>query len=145
MSAGRICSRVVVTALPDEFVRIAARRMAQHDVGTLVVVGGNGIREPIGIVTDRDIAVRCVADGLDPDTTPVSKVMTQPVRVIDENMPIEHAILRMAEAAARRLVVTGRKDELVGILSLDDVVGLLVEEMAPIGRLLEQQEPHVPA
>jgi CBS domain-containing protein len=144
MSAGRICSRVVATALPDEWVRVAANRMAEHDVGTLVVVDANGSREAIGIVTDRDIAIRCVAGGLDPDKTPVSAIMTQPLRVIDQNMPIEHAILRMAEAGARRLVVTDKDDQLVGILSLDDIVGLLVEEVAPIGRLLSHQEPHVP-
>jgi CBS domain-containing protein len=145
MSAGRICSRVVATALPDEWVRVAANRMAAHEVGTLVVVNAKNSHEVVGIVTDRDIAVRCVAAGLNPDQTPVSAIMTEPVRAIDQNMPIEHAILRMAEAGARRLVVTDKNDELVGILSLDDVVGLLAEEMAPIGRLLSRQEPHVPA
>jgi CBS domain-containing protein len=145
MSAGRICSRVIVTASPDELVRVAARRMAENDVGTLVVVNGKASHGTIGILTDRDIAIRCVAGGLDPDATPVSKIMTQPVRAIDENMPIEHAIQRMAEAAARRLVVTGKHDELVGILSLDDVIDLVVGELAPIGRLLEQQQPHIPA
>jgi len=143
MSAGRICSRVVVTALPDELVRVAASRMAENDVGTLVVVKSNGSEEAIGIVTDRDIAIRCVAGGLDPTCTLVSAIMTTPVRAIDEEMPIEDAILRMAEAGARRLIVTGKRGELVGILSLDDVVGMLTEEVAPIGRLLEAQEPHV--
>jgi len=145
MSAGRICSRVVVTALPDELVRAAARRLAEQDVGTLIVLKNEGSQEAIGIVTDRDIAIRSVAGSLDPDRTPVSAIMTKPVRVIDEEMPIEHAILRMAEAGARRLVVTGKKGELVGVLSLDDVIGLLTDEVAPIGRLLEAQEPHIHA
>jgi CBS domain-containing protein len=143
MSAGRICSRVVVTAVPEELVRTAARRMAEQDVGTLVVLKTNGSQEAIGILTDRDIAIRCVAGGLDPDRTPLSGIMTKPVRAIDEEMAIEDAILRMAEARARRLIVTGKNGELVGILSLDDVLGLLAEEAAPIGRLLGAQEPHV--
>ncbi|HUL04347.1 MAG TPA: CBS domain-containing protein [Gemmatimonadales bacterium] len=145
MSAGRICSRVVVTALPGELVRVAARRMAEHDVGTLVVIKDKVSREAIGIVTDRDIAIRCVADGLDPDQSLVSTIMTTPARAIDEDMPIEHAITRMAEAKARRLIVTGKESDLVGILSLDDVLSLLADEVSPIGRLLESQEPHVHA
>jgi len=145
MSAGRICSRTVVTARPEESVRVAARRMAQNDVGTLVVVRADGPNEAIGIVTDRDIAVRCVAGDLNPDTALVSKIMTQPVRAVDEGMPIEQVMVRMAEAGARRLVVTGAGDKLVGIISLDDFLDLLVEEMGPIGRLLERQQPRVPA
>ena len=145
MSAGRICSRVVVTALPGELVGVAARRMAEHDVGTLVVIKDKVSREAVGIVTDRDIAIRCVAGGLDPEQALVSTIMTTPVRAIDEDMPIEDAITRMAEAKARRLIVTGKVGELVGILSLDDVLGLVADEWAPIGRLLENQEPHVHA
>ncbi len=142
MSAGRICSRTVITAVPDESVREAAQRMAHHGVGTLVVVkaGGSG-SEPIGIVTDRDIAMRCVAEGRDPDTLAVSSIMAQPLRVIDQDMPIEHAIVRMAEAGARRLVVIGKGNTLVGLLSLDDILELLSDEFSPIHRLLEHQEP----
>lgn len=145
MSAGRICSRTVATARPEETVRVAARRMADLDVGTLVVLNGNGINSPTGIVTDRDIAVRCIGGGYNPDKTPVSKIMTVPVRMIDESVPVEDAIERMAEAGARRLVVTGEGKQLIGILSLDDVLDLLAEEIGPISRLLRQQQPHVPA
>jgi CBS domain-containing protein len=126
-------------------IRLAARRMKEHDVGTLVVLEHEGAKTVAGIVTDRDIALRCVAAKLDPDTTPVSAIMTKPVRAVDEDMPIDDVITRMAEAAARRLVVTGKDGHLVGILSLDDVLDLLVGEMVPIGRLLERQAPHVPA
>lgn len=145
MSAGRICSRTVATVRPEETVRVAARRMAELDVGTLVVRDGDGTNAPTGIVTDRDIAVRCVGGGYNPDKTPVAKIMTVPVRVIDESVPIEDAMERMAETGARRLVVTGEGKQLVGILSLDDVLELLAQELGPISRLLRQQQPHVPA
>jgi CBS domain-containing protein len=145
MSAGRTCSRTVATVRPEETVRVAARRMAELDVGTLVVRDGDGTNAPTGIVTDRDIAVRCVGGGYNPDKTPVAKIMTVPVRVIDESVPIEDAMERMAETGARRLVVTGEGKQLVGILSLDDVLELLAQELGPISRLLRQQQPHVPA
>jgi len=144
MNAGSICSRVVATAAPGEKVRIAARRMAVNDVGTLVVLDAGGHNEAVGIVTDRDIAIRCVAGDLDPDTTNVSQVMTQPVVTVDEFTSVDAAIAKMAANGTRRLIVTGEGHRLVGILSLDDVLEMLVAEVGPIGRLLEQQQPHIP-
>lgn len=95
MSIGRICNRVIVTADPDESVRDAARRMAQKAVGTLVVVRGE---RPVGILTDRDIVVRAMANDRDPDVTPVSEIMTTPIRSLDESTPIEDALSKMASA-----------------------------------------------
>ena len=145
MSAGRICSRMVATAWPDEPVRVAARRMAEQEVGTLVVIESDGTGEAVGMVTDRDIALRCVAAGLDPDRATVTQIMTKPVKAIDEHTPVEEAIARMAERGTRRLVVTGEGKRLVGVLSIDDILGLLIEEAGPIGRLLEMQSPRVGA
>ena len=144
MSVGRICSRLVVTVSSVESVRVAARRMAENGVGTLVVANLDGVIQASGIVTDRDIAVRCVAESLDPDRTPVSRVMTAPAGSVDESTPIEEAVRMMASAATRRLIVTGDDHRLIGILSLDDVLDLLVEEIESVGRLLKKQVPHVP-
>ena len=143
MSAGRICQRVVVTATPGESVRTAASRMAENDVGTLVVVEPAFPNEAIGIVTDRDITIRAVATGLDLGITPVSQIMTTPVHSVPEHTPIEEAVARMARTAGRRLVVTGEQNRPVGMLSLDDVLHLLSAEATSIGRLLKQQKPHV--
>ncbi len=145
MSAGKICSRVIATASPDETIRVAARRMAEFDVGTLVILGIDGQKRAVGVVTDRDMAIRCVARKLDPDQTRVSDIMTTPVQSVSEHTPIEEAISQMASGATRRLVVTGDGDRVVGILSLDDILDLLIEETGPIGRLLEKQRPHIPA
>jgi CBS domain-containing protein len=139
MSAGKICVRTVHVASPDESVREAARRMREADVGTLIVVDDK--RNPMGIVTDRDVALRCVAEDRDPDATRVASVMTAPVLCVSESTPIEEALRRMAGIAARRLAVTDQAGQLVGILSLDDVMELLVEEVEAIGRLLERRHP----
>ncbi|HKK07795.1 MAG TPA: CBS domain-containing protein [Gemmatimonadota bacterium] len=137
MSVGRICSRVVVTARPDESVRDAAVRMGRQGVGTLVVVDEEA--RPIGIVTDRDVAIRCVGGHLDLDVTEVADVMTAPVRGVPEDTPIEDALARMAAAATRRLVVVDARDRLAGLLAMDDVLDLLAEEASDIGRLLGGQ------
>lgn len=145
MSAGRICSRVVATAAEGESVRTAARRMGQTEVGTLVVLAANDTKEPIGILTDRDIVLRCVGPGLDPETTTVAELMSKPVHAVDEFTPIEGAAAKMARMGTRRLVVTGPEGRLVGVLSLDDLLELLTGEAEAIGRLLERQAPKVMA
>ncbi len=119
--------------------------MAELEVGTLVVVDAEGSSQPLGIVTDRDIAIRCVAGRLNPDRMPISAVMTTPVQSIDADASMDDAISRMAIAATRRLVVTGEGHGVVGILSLDDVLRLFIDEAASIGHLLERQAPSIPA
>ncbi|MFW5904819.1 MAG: CBS domain-containing protein, partial [bacterium] len=94
---------------------------------------------PKGIVTDRDIVIRCVAEGRDAESLPVSEIMSSPVRSGHEAMPLDEALQSMQSMAARRLVVTGDDGELVGILTLDDVLELLVEQTGRIGDLLEKQ------
>ena len=144
MSTGKICSRSVVVVGPGESVREAARRMDQYSVGTLVVQDED--EALLGILSDRDIAIRCVARGLDPDTDTVGDVMTSPVRSVEEATPIEDALTLMASAGVRRLpVVDVEDDRVIGILSVDDVLGLLSEEIATIGKLLARYEPDIPA
>ena len=145
MTAGRLCSRILATASPDESVRAAARRMAEFDVGTLVVLKENRGSHAVGVITDRDIAVRCVAEKLDPDEALVSEVMTTPVHTIADDTPLEDAIARMAGAGTRRLVVTEDGDRVAGILSLDDILESIAREASAIGRLLEKQQPRIPA
>lgn len=139
MSAGKICVRSVQTASPEETVREAARRMAEAGVGTVVVVAPDG--RPLGILTDRDVAVRCVADERNPDKTQVGEVMTAPISRIHESTPIETALSRMEGLDARRLAVVDDEDRLVGLLALDDVLELLAEEAATIGRLVGERAP----
>lgn len=139
MSVGRICVRTVYLTKPEETVRQASRRMAEADVGTLVVVDERG--DPVGVVTDRDVVLRCLAADQDPDETQVAAVMTHPALCVPESMPIEDALKRMSGIPARRLVVTDEKGRLAGILALDDVVELLVEEAGAIGRLLHRPAP----
>ena len=142
MSVGRIATRVVATAAPAESVLDVARRMEAMNVGCVVVLEDG---EPVGIVTDRDIVVRAVTKELDAGATPVKEVMTRDVRLIDESTPIEQAVDTMGNAGARRLVVTGAESKLVGVLSIDDVMELLIEEAEGIGKLLRAASPTIQA
>jgi CBS domain-containing protein len=128
---------VIHTADPEETVRAAAARMDREEVGTLVVV--DDALRPTGIVTDRDVAVRCVGKGLDPDRTSVAEIMSMPVSSVYEDTPIESALRMMAGSRARRSVVVNRAGALVGVLALDDVLELLAEEAEAIGDLVRVQ------
>lgn len=143
MSVGRICTRRVLIARPHEDAQVAARRMADHELGTVVVLGGDD--RPIGILTDRDITVRCVALGKNADTVAVAELMSSPVVTVGESCPIEDALRRMKQTGMRRLVVTedGDPTRLVGVLAIDDVVSLIAEETRMIGELLDRQAPRI--
>jgi predicted transcriptional regulator len=134
MSVGRICVRLVQVAESGESAREAARRMAAEDVGTLVILDAE--KRPVGIVTDRDIMVHCVAEARVAADVKLSAIMSAPVVTVPEGTPIEDALGWMARDGVRRLVVVDDHERLVGILSLDDVLELLAEETATIGRLL---------
>lgn len=139
MSVGRICTRIVETAAADESVRVASNRMKVERVGTLVVLDRDG--RPEGIVTDRDIALRVVGERRDPDTTPLSTIMSSPVDAINEDTTIDWALHRMADRGVRRLVVVDDEGMMSGLLSMDDVLALLIEEAQDVGSLLRQQLP----
>ncbi|MBI3862882.1 MAG: CBS domain-containing protein [Planctomycetia bacterium] len=140
MSVGRICVRAVDTASDDESVQAAAQRMHARNVGSLVVI--NKACEPVGMVTDRDLTVRVLADGLDAVQTRISEVMTRHPKTVREETPIEEALRLMRAGAFRRLPVVGQSGKLVGLVTLDDVLDLLTEEFREIRSILEQETPH---
>ena len=135
MSVGRICVREVFLAETDESVSAAAKRMKEQNVGTLVVLDER--TAPVGILTDRDVAIRIVGDQRSV-TTAVREVMSPLPDTIEENASIETALEMMRSGRHRRLPVVDYSGRLVGIISLDDILELLAEEFRSIGQLLEQ-------
>jgi CBS domain-containing protein len=139
MSVGKICVREVDTAKLAESVAVAAVRMHQRAVGTLVVVNNNA--QPVGIVTDRDLVARVLATGRDPTVTSMSDVMTPDPKTVSEQVPIESALSIMRSGRFRRLPVLDRDNRLIGLVTLDDILMFLAEEFEQIGRLLERETP----
>ena len=99
-------------------IRDVARIMASEDTGVVPVVDGNKI---IGMITDRDIVVRLVAEGRDPAGATVNEAMTKQVRSVQEETPINEVMELMSRAQVRRVPVVNKNDELVGIVSLRDL------------------------
>jgi len=125
------------TADVDSSVLAAAQQMASQEVGTLVVTDGGG--RPEGIVTDRDIVVRCLAEGLPPEDTKVSEVMTRGPVTVWEDTDVEAALETMADQEVRRLVVLNDSERVVGIVSLDDFLEGIMAQSENVGRLLRRQ------
>jgi len=133
MSVGKACTRSVVTVRPEETVHEAAKRMAHHEVGTLVVVEGH---RPVGMLTDRDLVIRVMAKEPPPLHGLVRDVMTPDPVCIPEHMPLAEALVRMRGHQVRRLVVVNVAKEVVGLVSLDDMLRLLGEEQQAIAGLM---------
>ena len=141
MSVGRICAREVDLAEENESLQAVAERMNARNVGALVVL--NRAEKPVGIVTDRDLAVKAVARGLDPYQTVAADVMTPSPATVQEDTPIEDALRVMRSGGFRRVPVVDDEGKLVGLVSLDDILELLAEEFQDIGRLLSKEGPRV--
>ena len=112
----------------DTSVREAARLMEGDDVGSLPVVETGGAARLIGVLTDRDIALRVVAAGRDPETTPVSEVASRDVVTVTPDDDLDDALTRMARAQVRRLPVVAGEGELVGMLSQADLTRVTKEK-----------------
>lgn len=108
-----------VSVTTDESVAHAARLMARHNVGSLPVRGESG--RLCGIVTDRDLVVRCLAAGEDPRHTSVSTVMSPQVTTAKPEDSLAHGAAVMAKRQVRRLPIVDRSGRLCGMLSLSDV------------------------
>ena len=117
MRVSEAMSRDVRVASPDESICEAACSMAQLDAGAMPVGQDDRL---VGMITDRDIAVRAVAAGKGPDT-PVREVMTPEVKYCYDDEDLDHVAKDMAELRVRRLPVLNRDKRLVGILSLGDL------------------------
>lgn len=102
---------------PEQTIQEAARTMAEIDAGILPVSQGDRL---VGMISDRDIAVRAVARGL-PPSTPVGEVMSREVLYCFEDEDIEEIAENMSEMQVRRLPVLNRDKRLVGIISLADI------------------------
>jgi len=113
-----IMTRSIATVQRDETLQAAARRMHEMDVGSLPVLDGKAVA---GIVTDRDIAVRGVAEGMIPQESLVADVMTEDVRFCRADDSVEQVMEEMGDLQVRRLPVLDANNEIVGIVALADI------------------------
>ena len=143
MTAGELCSCTVVFAERDMGLVEAARLMRDHHVGALVVVDqANGKRVPVGVLTDRDIAVAVVAKEVDARTLRVGEVMSgEPITVREQDSVLD-ALRLMRERGVRRVPVTDAQGALVGILAADDVLEAVADQLGDLARAIASGRAH---
>ena len=122
-----VMTRGVRTISPTDTVRSAAQAMDELDVGSLPVCDGKRLA---GMVTDRDITLRCVAPGLPPDQTQVGQILSDDIRWCRDDTTVDEAVEMMQAARVRRLPVIDSDRNLVGIVSLGDIAVKGSEELA---------------
>jgi CBS domain-containing protein len=115
-------------------IRDVARIMVREDTGVVPVVDGKKV---IGVITDRDIVVRLVAEGRDPSSAKVNEAMTKDVRSVKEDSTVNDALQLMSTAQIRRVAVVNNNNEIVGIVSMKDIA-TESKDSSKIGKTVEK-------
>ena len=118
MKVGKLMTPDVEIVAPDDTLHTAARMMADLDTGALPVGENDRL---VGMITDRDITIRAVAEGRDPDKAKVRDAMSEQIRFCFEDEDTQEVSRKMSDWAVRRLPVLNRDKRLVGIVSLGDL------------------------
>ncbi|SCX66640.1 CBS domain-containing protein [Pseudomonas sp. NFACC32-1] len=126
MKVNEIMSREIRTVSPDTPLREIALIMRQADIGALII---NQDDRMAGMITDRDLVIRAMADGMDLDT-PVSRIMSDEVRYCFEDEEVDHVAKNMAQLEKRRLPVVNRDKRLVGMVSLANVASCNADKLS---------------
>lgn len=140
-TVGQICNREVVYATRETTVAAAAKLMRHYHVGSLVVVDeANGGRVPVGIVTDRDIVIEITAVDLDPSTITVGDIMDLNLVTARESDSILEAMEIMRYRGVRRLPVVTAEGKLAGIITMDDLIEILAEQLGELAKIVAREQ-----
>lgn len=138
---GKICNREVVVVDGDCNVLEATRLMREHHVGSLVVVTrNNGGVKPVGVITDRDIVIEILAEDIPLDSVTIGDVMTRPAVTARKDDSVLEAMERMRTIGVRRMPVVDADGLLIGIISVDDMLEIIAEEMSDLIALISREQ-----
>ena len=141
MIVSDICSCELVTIQRNETVLAAAKLMRQNHVGAIIVVDKrDDCLVPVGIVTDRDLVMEVLATELDQKTVTVGDIMAPDLFTVKENTETFEAIQFMRSKTIRRLPIVNEAGALVNLLTLDDVLELLSNEMLDLSKLVRYEK-----
>ena len=141
MSVAEYCRRRPYTAQRTLSAREAAAKMKEAGVGSLVVIDG---KLPVGIITDRDIALKVLCGKLDPDAVEVGSLREGPLVCVREQASLAEAVDRLRVHLVRRLPVVDANGHLVGIITSDDLLALIAEEIEGVAQAAMAHPPKAP-
>jgi CBS domain-containing protein len=143
MNVGEMCKKTAVTVRSFDDLSTAAELMRERHVGSLIVVEPGfeaGSLKPTGILTDRDIVVAVLARGADINGLRVGDVMSSQLSVVQEDAQMEEALREMRRLGVRRLPVVGSHGQLVGVVSLDDVLDVLAAQLQDVAGSIRSEQ-----
>lgn len=141
MKSGELCTRDVIVVNRDDSALEVARLMRQYHVGDVVVVDQeDGQNIPVGIITDRDIVLELVAKEVDASTVIAADIMTTDLLTVSENEQLTELIQQMQSRGVRRVPVLNEQGGLVGIISEDDLIELIGEQLTSLVSLVNRGE-----
>lgn len=138
MSLKTLLNRSLIYCEPQTPIIEVAEILSEDDVGSVLVIEGG---EPVGIITDRDVVIRCVAGGLEPRQSVAEQIMTRGVETVSWNSGIYEVAAKMKDAQVRRVAVVDEGGNAVGLLSFDDVFDLLTEELDNLRAAVQPRMP----
>lgn len=143
MFAGEYCNRDVVVAVMSDSLRKAIELMRTNHVGNVLVVKNvAGTTTPIGILTDRDIVIEVLAQDVDIDSVTVGDVMSDQLVTVTEDTGVSETLDVMRTHGVRRLPVIDRSGNLQGIITVDDFLELLAEQVQKLALLIKTEQRH---
>jgi CBS domain-containing protein len=145
MSVSEFCNREVVIAAADESVMDAVRLMRTQHVGDIVVVRDEGGQKiPLGIVTDRDIVIEVLAKEVEPASVTLGDIMSPELYCVAEGEGLLEAMAQMRDKGVRRMPVVNAAGGLEGLLTVDDLLELVAEQLTDLVQLIghEQAREH---
>lgn len=141
MTVQTLCNPNVATVGPEEGIVDAAARMREQHVGDLIVVERRGTtRVPVGILTDRDIVVAVLAKRVSPDALTVGDAMSRNLLTVRESDSLELALREMRHHGVRRAPVVGAAGQLVGVLTIDDVLQHLAVQLSRLADVIRLEQ-----
>lgn len=139
MPIGKVFERDMVTAIRDTSIFDAAKLMKLHEIGDVVVVDKEVGGIPIGIVTDRDLVTKVIADEADPYEVTVGDVMSEDLLILKRHQGIREALEMMCAKGVRRAPIVDDNNQLVGIITVDDLILLIADELGSVAKLVRKQ------
>jgi len=133
------CRAEVITASPEATAHEVAILMGESGVGSVVVTGADDC--PLGIITDRDLVLRVLAESLDPKKVKAKDIMTGDLLVVEDGTGIYEAVRCARAEGVRRLPIVDCDGKLVGIITADDIVRLLAEELRCVTDIIREESP----
>ncbi len=142
MSVREFCNRQVVITSPDSDIVSVAKLMRQYHVGDVVIVEDKAeeAKKPLGIITDRDLVIELMAKEVALDSVTIGDVMSYELITCRESDGIWETLQRMNSKGIRRMVVVNDEGNLVGILTVDDLLELFAEEMTTLAKVTLGQQ-----